>query len=158
MVFLVVMYGCENWTIKKTECWRTDAFELWYWKRLESAFDYKAIKPVNSKGNQPWIFIGRTDAETEAAIVRPLDAKRWLAGKDPDAGKDWRWEEKGTTEDEMVGWHHQLNGREFEWTAGVCDGQRGLACCNSWGHKELDMSEWLNWTDEFYSPALKSES
>ena len=98
-----------------------------------------------SKGNQSWIFIGRTDTEAEAPILWPSDAKNWLIGKDPDAGKDWRWEEKGKTEDEMVGWHHWLDGREFEWAPGVGDGQGSLACCGSWGHKESDMTEWLTW-------------
>ena len=115
MVFPVVIYGCESWTIKKAECWRTDAFELWCWRKtLESPLDCKKIKPVNPKGNQSWIFIRRTDAEAEAPILWPPDMKSWLTGKDPDAGKTWRWEEKGTTEDEMVGWHHWLNGHEFE--------------------------------------------
>ena len=110
MVFPAVMYGCESWTIKKAECWRMDAFELWCWRVLNC----KESKVVNPKGNQSWIFIGRTDAEAETPILWPPDAKNWLIGKAPDAGKDWRWEEKGTTEDEMVGWHHRLNGHEFE--------------------------------------------
>ena len=115
MVFPVVMYGCESWTVKKPEHRRIDAFELWCWRRLfESPLDCKEIKPVHPKGNQSWIFIGRTDAETETPVLWPPDAKNWLTGKDTDAGKDWRQEEKGTTEDEMVGWHHQLNGHEFE--------------------------------------------
>ena len=100
---------------------------------------------VNPKGNQSWIFIGRTDAETEA--LWPPDVKNWLTGKDPDAGKDWRQVEKGTTEDEMVGWHHGLNGRESEWTPGDGDEQGGLVCCDSWGRKESDTTEWLNWTE-----------
>ena len=114
MVFPVVMYGCESWTIKKAEHRRIDGFELWCWKTLESPLDCKEIKPVNPKGNQSRIFIGRTDAEDEAPILWPPDAKNWLPGKDPVAGKDWRQEEKGTTEDEMVGWHHWLDGHEFE--------------------------------------------
>ena len=114
---------------------------------LESLLDCKEIKPVYPKGNQSWMFIGRTDVEAEAPILWPLDAKSWLIWKDPDAGKDWRREEKGTTEDEMVGWHHQLNGHEFEWTLGVGDGQGGLVCCSPWGRKESDMTEQLNWTD-----------
>ena len=113
MVFPVVMYGCKGWTIKKAECWRIDAFELWYWRRLESPLDCKEIKPVSPKGNQPWIFTGRTDAEAEAPTLWPTDEKSWLIGKDPDAGKDWR-QEKGVTEDELLGWHHQFNGYEFE--------------------------------------------
>ena len=92
-----------------------------------------------------WIFIGRTDAEAETPILWPPDARNWLSGKDPDAGKDWRQEEKGTTEDEMVGWHHWLDGHEFEQTPGAGEGQGNLACCSPWGHKELDTTEWLNW-------------
>ena len=107
-VFPVVMYGCESWTIKKAEHQRSDAFELWCWRRLESPLDCKEMEPVNPKGNQSWVFIGRTDAETEAPIFWPSDVNSWLIWKDPDAGKDWRQEEKGTTEDEMVGWHHRL--------------------------------------------------
>ena len=115
LVFPVVMYGCESWTIKKAECWRIDAFELWCWRRLfESPLDCKEIQPVHPKGDQSWLFIGTTDAETEDPILWPPDVKSWLTGKDPNAGKDWRQEEKGTTEDEMVGCHHRLNGHEFE--------------------------------------------
>ena len=122
MVFPVVMYGCESWTIKKAECWRTDAFEVWYWRRLESPLDYKEIKPVNPEGNWPWICTGRADAEAEAPILWPPDAKSRLIGKDPDARKAWRQEEKGTIEDEMVEWHHQLYGHEFEKTSGDGEG------------------------------------
>ena len=110
MVFPVVMYGCESWTIKKAERRRIDAFELWSWRRLESPLDCKETQPVHPKGGQSWVFIGRTDAEAETPILWPPDAKSWLFGKDPDAGKDWCWEEKGTTGDEMVGWHHWLDG------------------------------------------------
>ena len=106
------------------------------------------IQPVHPKGDQPWVFTGRTDVEAETPILWPPDVKFWLIWKDPDAGKDWRWEEKGTTEDEMVRWHHWLNGHEFGWTLGVGDGQGGLACCSPWGHKESDTTEWLNWTDK----------
>ena len=102
------------------------------------------IKPVNPKGKQPWIFIGRTDAEAETPILWPPDAKSWFIGKDPDVGKDWRQEEKGVTEDERVGWHHWLNGHEFEQTLGDNDGQESLVCCSSRGHKESDMTEWWN--------------
>ena len=112
MVFPEATYGCESWTIKKAECWRIDTFELWCWRTLESPMGCKEIKPVNPKGDQTWIFFGRTDAE--GPILWPSDAKIELIGKDPESGKDWRQEEKGTTEDEMVGWHHQLNGHEFE--------------------------------------------
>ena len=110
------MYGCESWTVKKAECRRIDAFELWYWRSLlkSSPLDCKEIKAVNPKGNQPWIFIGRTEAKAEAPILWPPDVKNWLIRKDPNAGKDWRQEEKRTTKDKMVGWHHWLNGHEFE--------------------------------------------
>ena len=104
-------------------------------KTLESALDCKGIKPVHPKGNQPWIFTGRTDAEAEATILWPPDAKNWLIWKDPNAGKDWRQEEKGMTEDEMAGWHHRLDGHEFERALGVGDGQGGLACCSPWGRR-----------------------
>ena len=115
MVFPIVMYGCESWTIKKAKYQRIDVFELWCWRRLfESPLDLKEIQPVLPKGNQSWIFIGRTDVEAETPILWPPDAKSWLIGKDHDAGKDWGQEEKGMTEDEMVGWHHQLNGHESE--------------------------------------------
>ena len=114
MLFPAFMYGCESWTIKKTEHQRTDAFELWCWRRLLSFSDCKEIKPVNPKGNQSWIFSGRTDAEAEAPILWPPDAKNWLIWKDPEGGKDWRQEEKGTIKDKMVGWHHWLHEHEFE--------------------------------------------
>ena len=110
MVFPVVMYGCESWTIKKAEHRRIDGFKLWCWKRLLSPLDHKEIQSVNPKGNQSWIFIGRTNAEAETPILWPSDVKSWLIWKDPDAGKDWGQEEKGTTEDEMVGWDQRLNG------------------------------------------------
>ena len=114
MVFPGVMYGCKSWTIKKAERRRIDAFELWCWRRLfENPLDCREIKSVNPKGNQSWIFIGRTDVETEASILWSPDAKSWLIGKDPDAGEDWR-QEKGMTEDEMIGWHHWNDGHEFE--------------------------------------------
>ena len=120
-------------------------------KILESPLDCNEIKPVNPKGNQSWIFVRRTDAEAEAPILWPPDAKNWLTGKDPDAGKDWR-QEKRTTEDETVGWHHWLNGHEFEQAPGVGDGQGSLACCSPWGCKELDKTEQLNWTALKISP------
>ena len=147
MVFPIVMYRCESWTIRKAEHWRTDGFELWCWKRLESPLDSREIKPVDPKGNQSWIFIGRTDAETEAPIIWPPDVKNWLLRKEKAGGKDWRQEEKGMTEDEMIGWYHQLNGHEFEQALGVGDEQGSLACCSPWGHKESDMTEQLNWTE-----------
>ena len=115
MVFPVVMYGCERWIINKAERWRTDALEKHVLeKALESPLDCKEIQPVHPKGNQSWLFIGRIDAEAETPIFWPPDAKKWLIGKDPDAMKDWRQEEKGTMEDEMVGWHHRLDVHEFE--------------------------------------------
>ena len=114
---------------------------------LESPLDSKEIQAVHAKGNQSWIYIGRTGAEAEAWILWPPDVKSWLTGKGPDTGKDWRQEEKGTTEDEMVGWYHRLNGHEFEQTPGDREGQGGLACCSPWGRKESDMTEQLNWTE-----------
>ena len=141
MVFQVVMF--RYWKLDYKESW---ALKNWcFWtvvleKTLESPLDCKENKPVNPKGNQSWIFIGRTDAEAEGPILWPLDAKNWLIGKDPDAGKDWRQEEKGMTEDEMIGWHHQLNGHIFEPTPGDGEGQGSLACCSQWGCKELDMT------------------
>ena len=133
-----------DYSIKKAEHRRIDAFELWYWRRLLRV-PWTARRSI-LKLNQSWIFIGKTDAAAETPILWPPDAKQWLIGKDADAGKDWRWEEKGTIEDEMVGWHHRLNGHEFEWVAGVGDGQGGMACCSPWSHKESDTPEWLNWT------------
>ena len=127
IVFPVVMYGCESCTIKKVECWRIEAFELWCWKRLVSPLDSKEIKPVNPKGNQPWIFTGRTDAEAEAPIPWSSDVKSQLTGKGPDAAKDWRQEEKGMTEDELVGWHHRLNGHESEQAPGTAACQASLS-------------------------------
>ena len=137
------------WELDYKESW---ALKNWYFwtvvleKTLESPLDYKEIQPVHPKGDQSWIFIGRTDAEAETPILWPPDAKSWLIWKDPDARKDWRQEEKGMTEDEMVGWHHWLSGHRFGWTPGIGDGQGGLACCGSWGHKESDTTERLNWT------------
>ena len=140
LVFPVVMYGCESWTIKKPEHQRIDAFELWCWRTFHSLLGCKEIQPVNPKGNQSWIFIGRTDTEAEAPILRPHDVN-----KDPDAGKDWRQKETGMTEDEMIGWHHRLDGHEVEQALGLGDGQGSLACCRPLGHKELDRTERLNW-------------
>ena len=114
---------------------------------LESPLDCKESQPVHPKGDQSWVFIGRTDAEAETPILRPSDAKTWLIWKDPDVGKDWGLEENGTREDEMVGWCHQLSKHGFGWTLEVGDGQGGLACCSSWGRKESDMTERLNWTN-----------
>ena len=116
-------------------------------KTLESPLDCKEIQPVHPKGDQSWVFTERTDVEAESPILWPPHAKSWLIGKDPVAGKYWGQEKKGTTEDEMVGWHHRLNGNEFGWTLEVGDGQRGLACCGSWGRRESDTTERLNWTE-----------
>ena len=133
----------ESW-VPKSWCFWTVVLE----KTLESPLDCKEIQPAHPKGNQSWIFIGRADVEAETPILWPLDVKSWLIWKDPDAGKDWgQEEEKGTTEDEMVGWHRRLSGHGFGWTPGVGDGQGGLACCSSWGRKESDMTERLNWTE-----------
>ena len=127
----------NNW------CFWTVALE----KTLESSLDCKEIQPVYPKGDQSWVFTGRTDVEAEAPLLWPPDVKSWLIWKDPDAGKDWRQEEKGMTEDEMAGWYHQLNGHGFGWTPGVGDGQGCLARCGSWGRKESDTTEWLNWSE-----------
>ena len=136
----------ESWALKNW-CFWTVVLE----KTLESPLDCKEIQSVHPKGNQSWVFIGRTDAEAETLIFWLPDEKNWLIWKDPDVRKDWRQEEKGTTEDEMVRWHHQLNGHEFGYTLGVGDGQRGLACCGSWDFKELDTTEQLNWTELIHS-------
>ena len=142
------MYGCESWTIKKAAHRRTDAFELWCWRRLlRVPWTARRFNGVNPKGNQSWILIGRTDAEAETLILWPPDTKNWLIWKDPDAGKDWRWEEKGMTEDEILGWHNQLNVHEFEQALRVSDEQGSLECCSPWGHQQSDMTEWLNWTE-----------
>ena len=132
MVFPVVMYGCESWTIKKAERWRIDAFELRCWRRLESPLDCKEIQPVHPKGDQSWVSIGSTDVEVETPILWLTDAKSWLIGKDSDAKRDWGQEQKGMTEDEMVGWHHRLNGHEFDETLGVGNVHGCLACCGPW--------------------------
>jgi len=137
------------WDLDYKESWAPKNWCFWtlVLKTPESLLDCKEIQPVHPKGNQSWIFTGRTYAEAEVPILWPPDVKNWLIEKDPDAGKDWRQEEKGTTEDEMVGWHHRLNGHECEQAPRVGDGQGGLACCSPWGHKELDTTKRLNWTD-----------
>ena len=129
------MYGYESWTVKKAEHWRIDTFELWCWRRL------LRVPWTARRSNQSIL--------KETPILWPPHVKSWLIGKDSDAGRDWGQEENGTTEDEMGGWHHWLNGRESEWTPGVGDGQGGLACCDSWGRKELHTTEQLNWTEYF---------
>ena len=158
MVFPLVMYGCERWV------WRSWALKNWcFWtvvleKTLESPLNCKEIQPVRSEGDQPWDFFGRNDAKAEAPVLWPTYVDTWLIGKDSDAGRDWGQEEKGTTEDEMAGWHHGLDGREIEWTPGVGDGQGGLACCSSLGHKELDMTAWLSWTELNWTESFMSVS
>ena len=150
LVKAVVFPSIHVWMWEYKESWVPKNWCFWtvvLKKTLQSPLDSKEIQPVHPKGNQSWIFIGRTDAEAETPILWPPDATSWLIGKDPDAGKDWRWEEKGTTEDEMVGWHYQLDGHEFEQAPGVGDRQGSLACCSPWGLKESDMTEQLNWTD-----------
>ena len=140
------------------QMWELDCKESWvpknwcFWalvleKTLECPLDCKEIQPVHPKGNQSWIFIGRTDAEAEAPILWPPDVKNWLIGKDSDARKDCRWEEKGTREDEMVRWHHWLNEHEFEQALGVGDWQGSLVCCSPWDRKDSDTTDWLNWTE-----------
>ena len=136
------------WELDHKESWELKNWCLWtvvLEKTLESPLNSK-IKPGHPKGNQSWIFIERTDAKAEAPVLWPCDVKYWLIGRVLDAGKDWKWEEKGTTEDEMVGWHHRLDGHEFEWAPEVVDGQGRLACCSPWGYKDSDTTEWLNWT------------
>ena len=152
MAFPVFMYGCEKWTIKeslapKNWCFWTVVLE----KTLESPLGCKEIQPVHPKGDQSWVFIGRTDVEAEAPVIWPPHAKSWLAGKHPDAGKDWGQEEKGMTEDEMVGWHHWLDEHEFDQAPGVADGQGSLVCFSPWGCKESYMTELLtelNWMNK----------
>ena len=134
---------CEESRARKNWCFWTVVLE----KTLESPLDCKEIQPVHSEGDQPRVFFGRTEAKAETPILWPPHAKSWLIGKDSDAGRDWGQEANGTTEDEMAGWHHRLDGHEFEWNPGVGDGQGGLACSNSWGRKESDMTERLNRTE-----------
>ena len=146
MVSPAVMYGeldyKESWA-PKNWCFSTVVLEM----TLESPLVCKEIQPIHPKGDQSWVFTGRTDTEAETPILWPPDEKSWIIWKDPDAGKDWKWEEKGTTEDKMVGWHYRLDGHEFEQALGVGDGQGSLAYCSPWGHKESDRTEpqWLNW-------------
>ena len=147
MVFPVVMYGFESWTVKKAECRRIDAFELCWSRLLRVPWTARRSNQSILK-DQPWVFFGRNDAKAETPVLWPLHAKKcWLIGKDSDAGRDWGQEEKGTAEDEMAGWHHRLDGREPEWTLGDGDGQGSLVCCDSWGRKESDTTERLNWTE-----------
>ena len=147
MIFPVVMYGCESWLWRKLS---TEELLLLNYGVGEDSWEslgLQEVQPVHPKGDQSWVFIGRTDSKAETPILWPPHVKSWLIGKDSDAGRDWGQEEKGTTEDEMVEWHHQLDWHEFELTPGVGDRQGGLACCDSWGRKESDMTERLNWTE-----------
>ena len=150
MVFPMVMYGCESWTVKKAECWRIDAFELWCWRRLLRV-PWAARRSSQSflKEISPGCSLEGMMLKLKLQYFGHL-MRSWLIGKDSDAGRDWGQEEKGATEDEMPGWHPWLDGCESEWIPGVGDGQGGLACCDSWGHKELDMTERLNWTELTY--------
>ena len=138
------------WELNCEESW---ALKNWcFWtvvlaKTLESPLDCKEIQPVHSKGDQPWVFFGRNDAKAEIPVLWPPHVKSWLTGKDSDAGRNWGQEKKGTTEDEMAGWHHGLDGRESEWTPGDGYGQGDLVCYDSWGRKESDTTEWLKWTE-----------
>ena len=137
------------WELDYKESWAPKNWCFWIVvleKTLESLLDCKEIQPVHPKGDQPWVFIGRIDVEAEIPVLWPPDAKRWLIWKDPDAGKDWR-QEKGTTEDEMVGRHHRLDGHEFEQAPGDSEGQGSLVCCSSWDRKESETTEWVNWTE-----------
>ena len=138
------------WELDYKASWMLKTWYFWtvvLEKTLESLLAWKEIQPIHPKGNQPRIFIGRTGTAAETQILWPPDVKNWLLGKDPDAGKDWRWEEKVTTEDEMVGRYHWLDEHEFEQASGVDDGQGSLACCSPWGGNESDMTKWLNWTE-----------
>ena len=134
---------CEEGWVPKNWCFWTVVLE----KTHVSPLDCKEIQAVHSEGDWSWVFFGRNEAKAETPVLWPPHAKSWIIAKDSDAGKDWGQEEKGMTEDEMAGWHHRLDGREFEWTPGIGDGQGELACCNSWGRKELDTTEQLNWTE-----------
>ena len=149
MVFPVFMYGCKSWTVKKAECWRTDAFEMWCWRRLLRV-PWTARRSNQSilKEISPGISLEGMMLKLKTPVLWPPHEKSWLTGKYSDAGRDWGQEEKGTTKDEMAGWHRWLDGRESEWTLGDGDGQGGLACCDSWGRKESTwLSKWteLNW-------------
>ena len=148
-ISIQVMYGCESWTVKKAEHWRTDPFELWCWRRL------LRVPWTARRSNQSILkdlsgdFFGRNYAKAETPVLWPPHVKSSPVWKDSDAWRDWGQEEKGMTENQMAGWHHRLDGHEFEWTLGVGDGQGGLACCSSWGHRESDTTEWLNWTEHY---------
>ena len=154
---MMVLYHVWMWELDYKEGWAPKNWCFWtvvLEKSLESPLDCKEIQPVHPKGDQFWVFIGRTDAEAETPILWPPDVKNWLTAKDRDAGKDWRWGENGTTEVEMVGWHHRLNGLGFGWTPGIGEGQGGLVCCSPCGRKELDTTESLNWAERSFSKTL----
>ena len=144
---------CEESWMPKSWCFWTVVLE----KTHESPLDCKKVQPVHSKGDQSSMFFGRNNAKAETPVLWPPYAKSWLIGKDSDVGRDWGQEEKGTTEDEMAGWHHWLNGHEFEWTPGVGDGQGGVVCCNSWGCKESDTTERLNWLTDWQTWNMKGK-
>ena len=140
----------QMWELDHKDSWAPKNWCFWtvvLEKTLESSLDCKEIQPVHPKGDQSWVFIRRTDAEAETPVLWPPHGKIWLIGKDPDAGRDWEQKEKGTAEDEMAGWHHWCDRHEFGWTPGVGNGQGGLVCCDSWGRKESDTTERLNWTE-----------
>ena len=149
MVFPVVIYGCESWNTKKVEHRRIDAFQLWCWRRLlrvpwtTRRSNQSILKEISPECSLAGLML-KLKLQCFGHLMWRVDS-----GKDPDVGKDWAQEEKGTTEGEMIGWHHRLNGHEFGWTPGVGDGQEDLACCGLWGYKESDTAEWLNWTDSF---------
>jgi len=142
---------CEESWVSKNWCFWTVVLE----KTLESPLVCKEIQSIHSEGNQPWVCFGGNDAKPEAPVLWPPHVKNWLIGNDSDAGRGWGWEEKGMTENKMAGWHHRLNAHEFGWTPGVGDGQGGLACCDSWGHKESGMTDLLNWTELISSQITK---
>ena len=146
------------WELDHKEGWAPNNWCFWtvvLEKTLESPLHCKKFRSVNPKGNQSWLFFGRTDVEAGAPILWPPDVNNWLTGKDSDAGKDWRQEEMGLTEDDMVGWHHWLNGHEFQQAPGVGDGKGSLVCCIPWGHKESDMTEWLKWVTKPWIKEIK---
>ena len=150
MVFPVVMYGCDSWNIKKAECWKIDAFKLWCWRRL------LRVPWTARRSNQSILKEISPEYSLEGLMLKLKlqyfgHLKNWVIGKDPDAGKHWRQEEKGMTEDGTVGWHHRCDGHEFEQAPGVGDGHGSLACCSPWGRKESDVTKWPNWTDSWFT-------
>ena len=156
------LYGCESWTVKKAEHQKLMLLNCGVGEDSCKSLELQEDPTSPFWGDQPWDFFGRNDAKAETPVLWPPHVKSWLIGKDSDAGRDWEQEGKGTTEDEMAGWHHWLDGCESEWTLRVGDGQGGLVCCNSWGRKESDMTEQLNWTERIFmtfssfdSPYLK---